>query len=287
MGKIFSKRKKKLPIAKIVKMNKDITFLLDRSSSMSTYGAAALAEGVMEVISTWKETAKNENIVINFTFVVFDHQIVVRYDEVDISTISPTHEELVNWVSPRGSTKLYDAGVTSLRSQLQRVEGNPYLNPSDLIFILFTDGEDSSSVEFIGPPNDKGSVLREELDKFQKEGGTALFPAANGMAFLAENLGFKPDNAIDVSNTGGKAHAVFRSIACAGARGCSGAAPTWTKTERQVSAPDPIGQIPNPRRRGGFLNLVIPPPPRNQRQTTVPMPGTGAVPRAYPLKPLV
>tara|TARA_B100001287_G_C22632524_1_gene505908 strand:+ start:150 stop:872 length:723 start_codon:yes stop_codon:yes gene_type:complete len=164
-----------------------IKALLDRSGSMQLGGlAGALVEGINSLISEQKNTAKlldTDPYVDIYSFdISIDH---LRSDSINyIDNID--FEE----VSPRGATALSDSIGKVLEDSKEQ---------ENVLFFIFTDGEENASKKFKGAEGLK--KIREMIKNYcENKNWTILFGAANIDAYKTSmDYGISPNNAFNVT----------------------------------------------------------------------------------------
>lgn len=194
-------------------------FDLDRSGSMCSYnGAQHIA--TKELIAQQKKSAEDSDVPHYLTVTTFDNTATVYLNNIDSKLAeAPSDVQLAEWCDPRGSTKLYDTSLQSVK-RLQKVARGWYdaqsvsfrrLVSFDRVirtYMLFTDGFDNSS-----SLDRDGSMMREAIREFRKYGGTAIFMASNQDACETGSfLGFSSDNSLTVGTTPEYASQAFRGV---------------------------------------------------------------------------
>ena len=194
-------------------------FDLDRSGSMCSYNGAQHV-ATKELFAQQKKSAEDSDVPHYLTVTTFDNEPTVYLNNTDAKlTETPTDAQLAEWCDPRGSTKLYDTALQSVK-RLQKVAREWYdaqpvsfrrLVGFDRVvrtYMLFTDGFDNSS-----SLDRDGSMMREAIREFRKEGGTAIFMASNQDACETGSfLGFSSDNSLTVGTTPEYASQAFRGV---------------------------------------------------------------------------
>lgn len=128
----------------------DITFVLDRSGSMSS-----IWSDVEGGLNSFIERNKQLPGEVKFTLVVFDSNYVINGESTCLETVINAVDirqlgkiSLANY-RPRGGTPLYDAmGITinKLGTRLAALPENE--RPEKVLFVTYTDGGENASKEF-------------------------------------------------------------------------------------------------------------------------------------------
>lgn len=144
-----------------------IAFILDRSGSMEPLREAAIA-GFNQFLRD-QQNAPGE---ARLTLVQFDDQYEVPADNLPISEM--VELDATTFV-PRGSTALLDAiGRTIDETQARIAQLPEAQRPSPVIFAIFTDGQENSSLKFTWK-----DIAQRIQDRREKDGWEFLFLAAN------------------------------------------------------------------------------------------------------------
>lgn len=126
-------------------MNKDythITVVLDRSGSMQRCWKETVGglEGLIKNQKTNKEQC-------TLSLYSFDNTVERPVEFTDIQILSESVEDLK--IYPRGSTALYDAIGQAIVETGEKLASLPEKErPARIIFVITTDGEENSSVEY-------------------------------------------------------------------------------------------------------------------------------------------
>jgi uncharacterized protein YegL len=145
----------------------EIAFLLDRSGSMAPHTEAAIA-GFNEFLADQQQVAG----LARLTLVLFDDRVEIPIDNLPVSEVV---ELDTRTYTTRGSTALLDAiGQTIDSFQVRTRDLPPESRPDQVIFAIFTDGEENSSNRFTWQ-DIAGKIRRRQ----EKQGWQFLFLAAN------------------------------------------------------------------------------------------------------------
>lgn len=145
----------------------EIAFLLDRSGSMAPHTEAAIA-GFNEFLADQQQVAG----LARLTLVLFDDRVEIPIDNIPVSEVV---ELDTRTYTTRGSTALLDAiGQTIDSFKVRTRDLPPESRPDQVIFAIFTDGEENSSSRFTWQ-DIAGKIRRRQ----EKQGWQFLFLAAN------------------------------------------------------------------------------------------------------------
>jgi hypothetical protein len=179
----------------------DITIILDRSGSMDVIKGATI-----EGFNSFLKKQKSGEFDTNLTFVQFDDEYQMLYEEKDIKSVKYLNSKSFQ---PRGTTSLLDAIGATINLTKQRLDNKSKLkHPKGVIVAIITDGYENSSTKF--PYNKVFKMIRKrEL----KDGWNFVFLGANQDAIKeGKKFGINPDRALsfDCSENGVKN--VFHSM---------------------------------------------------------------------------
>ncbi len=221
-----------------VPLHSDITLVVDRSASMEIMGNA-VTKGVKEFLETQKKTAPENSTI---TIVTFDEntEIMPGFDNCKLSE-APDIDE--SYLKPRGTTKLIDTAMNSLKNQEKRKKewfqklnkATKELNPLyTSVFALLTDGHDNESKEYT--VNKMNQYLR---NLQSNENFECYFLGANQDAIQTGQMyGFNADQSLTYSSGQDTALSAMRSLSTGISRSVSGGGPLpFTPLMRQVSCP--------------------------------------------------
>jgi len=164
----------------------DITFVIDRSGSMSTI-AEAMNSGFDELI----DKQKKEPGECRVTLSEFSDGCTTAY------TARPITEVGRYRLDPRGNTALLDALAHNIRATGERLAAMPEAErPEHVLFVIITDGQENASREFAGPAGRKAihQMITHQREKYSWE---FIFLGANQDAIAtATDLGISAGNAV-------------------------------------------------------------------------------------------
>jgi len=146
-----------------------IHLVIDRSGSMS--GKRTDTEGGIAAL-----LAEQAEIAVPTTVTLVDFDIEVRF----VYELADIHEVPAYKLVPRGMTALLDAvgeSITALKRQIKAMPKEQ--RPTQVVFVIMTDGEENSSKEW------KLESLRALIEKRRAKGWQFLFLGADIDAFLA------------------------------------------------------------------------------------------------------
>lgn len=192
----------------------EIIFILDRSGSMGIRTNEAI-EGfntflqeqkpqVADIIKPKNNKVRplkgvlpnNDQEVVKFTLVLFDHEYLIPYYRVDINNVL---ELTPKSYIPRGGTALFDAvgrTLNQIKEEHIKMEDE---KPARTIIGIFTDGEENSSREY------NMSMINELITQCQNElDWQIMFLAANQDAMAtANNIGINTQMVANLDNSAG------------------------------------------------------------------------------------
>ena len=160
----------------------EMVFILDRSGSMS-----GLEDDTIGGFNSMIEKQKKEGDAIVST-VLFSHDIEILHDRADLKDIKKmTRKEY--YVT--GSTALLDA-VGGTIERIKRVQACSDVKPETTLFVIITDGEENSSMEY------SYRKVKDLIEDQKKEGWDFLFLGANiDVAKTAGRMGINRENAVN------------------------------------------------------------------------------------------
>jgi uncharacterized protein YegL len=145
----------------------EIAFILDRSGSMEAHTGAAIA-GFNEFLRDQQSVEGQARL----TLVLFDDRIEIPIDNIPVSEVV---ELDTRTYTTRGSTALLDAiGETVDSFKVRTRDLPPESRPDQVIFAIFTDGEENASSRFTWK-DIAGKIRRRQ----EKQGWQFLFLGAN------------------------------------------------------------------------------------------------------------
>lgn len=168
----------------------EIAFILDRSGSMQVHTEAAIA-GFNEFLRDQQSVEGQARL----TLVLFDDQYEVSIDNIPVSEVVGLDTRTYR---PRGMTALLDAIGCTIDAFKVRIRDLPENDrPDQVIFAIFTDGEENSSHRFTWK-DIAGKIRRRQ----EKQGWEFLFLGANQDAIAtAAQMNIHAGNAATASYT--------------------------------------------------------------------------------------
>jgi uncharacterized protein YegL len=199
----------------------DITFILDRSGSMSSM--------VNDVVGGWKtfiEKQKSEVGECVISLVQFDDQYETPFTAVPVQNVSPAIR-----FEPRGSTALRDAIGRTINAVGARLRSFPESErPNKVAIVVMTDGEENASHEF--SQEQIKSMVKHQTEKY---GWDFLFLGANIDSFhVGQSLGVAPNWITNYSYTSKGMSAGFNTVSCYTSATRGGASMTGTLSQVQA-----------------------------------------------------
>ena len=160
----------------------ELVFILDRSGSM-----AGLEKDTIGGFNAMLKKQKEVEGECRITTVLFDNQINILHDRLDIQAIGSLTEK--NY-QVGGSTALLDA-IGSTINKIGNVQkhSSPEHRASKVLFVIITDGEENSSREF--PSERVKKMIEHQMKKYNWE---FIFLGANIDAVETSKMyGIRPD----------------------------------------------------------------------------------------------
>jgi len=241
----------------------DVSFAGDRSGSMcSTQGGSQT--GAVDYIKKQVEASKTLNCLLGFhiDFTTFDDIIEKPYSGAASEVTAGVLDMLRKAMTPRGSTRLYDAILDSLRRQMSRLETKFASLPYEVRCLVkdqpwlfgaactpMTDGYDNASAH--GADQESRVACMNFVHNYS---ATGMVLAANrDAAELAIELGLDPEAALQMGTTEVECRNAMSSAAAAQLRCATsgGAVPPpatryFTQLERETSCSRPAMVTPPP-----------------------------------------
>jgi len=157
----------KTPPADSKQKTTEIAFILDRSGSMGAHTEAAIA-GFNEFLRDQQQVTGQARL----SLVLFDDRVEIPFDNIPVSEVVDLNSR--SYV-PRGSTALLDAIGQTIDAYKVRIRDMPApARPDQVIFAIFTDGEENASHRF-NWKDIAGKIRRRQ----EKQGWEFLFLGAN------------------------------------------------------------------------------------------------------------
>lgn len=187
----------------MTKPNKtEIIFLVDRSGSMANI-AAAMTDGIEEFINKQKGVP-GECLVSLYDF---DDAYETKYVAQSLWTV-PKYT-----LEPRGMTALYDAIGKTVATVGERLRKTPESErPSQVLFVIVSDGGENSSREFQGEPGRK-RIFDQITHQRSKYAWEFIFLGANQDAYaVGTSLGVHASNSVSYSADAGHTKGMMSSL---------------------------------------------------------------------------
>lgn len=188
-------------------MKTEIVCIIDRSGSMH-----AMQDDAIGGFNAFLATQKEQEGVASFTMVLFDHEVQMPYDGVDLQKVQPlTRETFV----PRGNTALYDAICETVDSVGRRLAAMAQKDrPDQVIVVILTDGEENSSTRHTHRSVQERIEHQTEVYKWE-----FLFLAANIDAeAVAETFSIAKDKAYNFAASGQGSREAYSKLSLGVAR---------------------------------------------------------------------
>lgn len=166
----------------------DITIVLDRSGSMSSFGGEVLT-AIQGFIKKQQETPGECNLTLISFDSCFPYQVDINNQPIKDAVFSEYH--------PGGGTPLYDALGRAINETGQRLAAlRESERPDKVVFVVFTDGMENTSKEFKG--GQIKEMIQHQEDKYNWE---FIYLGANQDGFAAGmSYGFKGMSSASYSN---------------------------------------------------------------------------------------
>lgn len=205
-----------------VKIHNDITemvFILDRSGSM-----AGLESDTIGGFNSLIEKQKKQKGKCYVSTVLFDHEVEVVHDRVELADIKPMTE---NDYFVRGCTALIDA-IGSSVNHIKNI--HKYARKEDVpehtMFVIITDGCENASCKY-----SSDRVKRMIEHEKEKHGWEFLFIGANIDAVeTAKHFGIDEDRAVNYRADEKGTAVVYETVAnaCSDLRACAPISANWS-----------------------------------------------------------
>lgn len=205
-----------------VKIHNNITemvFILDRSGSM-----AGLERDTIGGFNSLIEKQKKQNGRCYVSTVLFDHEIQVVHDRVELSSIKPMTDEDY---FVRGCTALIDAIGGSIHhiGNIHKYARKEDV-PEHTMFVIITDGCENASSKYSS--NQVKKMIEHEKEKY---GWEFLFIGANIDAVeTAKHFGINEDRAVNYHADEQGTGVVYDTVAnaCCNLRACAPLSADWS-----------------------------------------------------------
>ena len=210
----------------------ELVYVGDRSSSMELLGPSPW-KGAMEWANTQAEEAKENSHEACITLVAFDDISERVLDAVSTKNWKSLEEDQVQeWLTPRGCTRLYDTVIEEL-DLLRKRKDSRGGSECHAVFALFTDGEDNVSEA-------DNTDMNLAVTNARAEGITCFFLAANQDA-IASGLkyGFDSNQCLTTGDDPTSSSSAYEAMSSVFSRTLCTPSSTsvFTPVERIKSAP--------------------------------------------------
>ncbi|KMJ57396.1 von Willebrand factor type A [Bacillus sp. LL01] len=184
-------------------MNKNLTeiiFLLDRSGSMSGFERDTIGG-----FNSFLERQSKHDGETRVTTVLFDDEVEILWNGVNAKSVTLTREDYY----VRGSTSLLDAVGKTILDVGGRLSTTPETaRPSNVIFVITTDGMENSSMEFTY--SKVKELIRHQQERYSWQ---FIFMGANiDVAKEAESLGIQEEQAFQFEATDKGVEVMYNSV---------------------------------------------------------------------------
>ena len=187
---------------------------LDRSGSMSNIYETA-ASGVFKCIEDQIQGAQENGQIGHLFLTTFDDHITEIYKNANFKDLDIKKKDVLEWMTPRGCTKLYDTAIQDLDNIMTAVEDYKEslsaevkkLNPTiSIVWVCCTDGQDNSSEATCDD-------FKKKVKQAKKAGVQCIFIAANQDAVMTgTRFGFDRGSAMTFGANNVGAACAFRSV---------------------------------------------------------------------------
>jgi len=187
---------------------------VDRSGSMSNLFITA-ADGVYNCIQDQIQGAQENGQIGHLFLTTFDDHITEIYKNANFKDLDIKKKDVLEWMTPRGCTKLYDTAIQDLDNIMTAVEDYKEslstevkkLNPTiSIVWVCCTDGQDNSSEATCDD-------FKKKVKQAKKAGVQCIFIAANQDAVMTgTRFGFDRGSAMTFGANNVGAACAFRSV---------------------------------------------------------------------------
>ena len=210
----------------------ELVYVGDRSSSMESLGDSPW-KGAMEWANMQADEAQKNSHESRITLVAFDDIAERVLNAVPTKNWKTLKEDQVQeWFTPRGCTRLYDTVIEELEL-LQKRKKNRGGGECHAVFAVFTDGEDNVS-------DADNTDMNFAVMKARAEGVACFFLAANQDA-IASGLkyGFDSNQCLTTGDDPTSSSSAYEALSSVFTRtlGTSSSTAAFTPVERVKSAP--------------------------------------------------
>ena len=182
----------------------ELVFILDRSGSMSGLESDTIG-GFNSMIQKQKEEPGD----VRVSTILFDHEILLLHDRMDLHTMRPLTEK--DYIV-RGSTALLDAvGCAIDRTMSIQRHTMPEYRADKVLFVIITDGYENASLRY-SYEKVKSMI---ELEK-EGYGWEFIFLGANiDAAATAQRFGITEDRAVNYHADSIGTKETYQAVSCA------------------------------------------------------------------------
>jgi len=224
-------------------------FTGDRSGSMRGIyqeSAIGLYEWAVDLIES--TTANNQSGKMFIT--CFDNEMERRLDNVDFKNINITQVDCMEWMYPRGSTRLYDTAIEDLDNIIQKAKefkrnlprAIKCIDPEiSIVWACCTDGFDNESTH-------TAEDLKEKVLWARGEGVKCFFLAANQDAIETGKMyGFSPEKSMTYTADSEHTKMAFRSVSKNMRQSSCGESGEFSQVQRESSQSASYSTSPSSR----------------------------------------
>jgi hypothetical protein len=211
---------------------------VDRSGSMSNIFITA-AGGVYNCIQDQIKGAQENGQIGHLFLTTFDDHITEIYKNANFKDLDIKKKDVLEWMTPRGCTKLYDTAIQDLNNIMIAVKDYKEslsaevkkLNPTiSTVWVCCTDGHDNTSEATC-------EDFKNKVKEAKKAGIQCIFIAANQDAVMTgSRFGFDKGSSMTFGANNVGAAQAFRSVSNNMRQATSsGLSVPFTKTQRLSS----------------------------------------------------
>ena len=244
---------------------------VDRSGSMSNIFITA-AGGVYNCIQDQIKGAQENGQIGHLFLTTFDDHITEIYKNANFKDLDIKKKDVLEWMTPRGCTKLYDTAIQDLNNIMIAVKDYKEslsaevkkLNPTiSTVWVCCTDGHDNTSEATC-------EDFKNKVKEAKKAGIQCIFIAANQDAVMTgSRFGFDKGSSMTFGANNVGAAQAFRSVSENLRQAtCSGLSVSFTQAQRVSSLGTSQDNYLTPD--SDDINSVIPGPPTLHRSRNFP-----------------